>query len=95
MFTLAGTITNDDSPVDRCCFDQIVRDFVIQKGISGPIPWLYRLTLPRFQAEALCLQLAREGITRAALFPDFYGVVESLREARRLFARITQTDPEP
>jgi hypothetical protein len=40
------------------------------------------ITLPQEKCIELSRELAREGITRATLFPDLYGVVAAAKEAR-------------
>lgn len=83
IFTLAKHITADDSPVDRRPFDEILRDSFQKYKLKSPGPWFHRVTLPQSEAEQLCFDLALEGIPRATLFPDFYGVVKAMKDAAR------------
>jgi len=86
IFTLAKHIKPDKSAVDRRPFDEILRDTFRSYGVKSPGPWFHRVTLPRTEAEQLCFDLALEGITRATLFPDFYGVVKAMKDAARWYS---------
>ncbi len=83
IFTLAKHIKPDDLSVDRTPFDEILRTWVETKNVRSPGPWFHHVTLPQTEAEQLCFDLALEGITRATLFPDFYGVVKAMKDAAR------------
>jgi hypothetical protein len=83
VFTLAKRIEPDLLPVDRTPFDEILRMWAEKCNVSSPGPWFHRITLPQVEAEQLCFDLALEGITRATLFPDFYGVVKGMKDAAR------------
>jgi len=80
LFTLTKHIAVDESPVDRTPFDELLRTAFQKYRVTGPSPWFHRITLPRAIAEDLEFDLALEGVTRATLFPDFYGVVQSMRD---------------
>jgi len=60
--------------------------------LPGANDVLTELTLPSNEVPELLRQLACEGITAAAVFPDFNGVVRSLEE-RRLWIRAARTRP--
>jgi hypothetical protein len=45
------------------------------------------VTLPRAEAEELEFDLAVEGIVRSTLFPDFYGVVEGMKDRPKWYRR--------
>lgn len=83
LFTLARHIPNSDTFVDRTTFDDLLRQSFEKFQISAPGPWFHKVTLPRRQAAELEFALAYEGITRASLFPDFYGVVGAMKDAAR------------
>lgn len=80
VFTLAKHIKPDQSPIDRAPFDEIFRSWVGNYHVNFPGPKFHRITLPKSEAEQLCFDLALEGITRAKLFPDFYGVVKAIED---------------
>ena len=83
LFTLARHIQNDDAPVDRIAFDSLLRRSFEEFQVRAPGPWFHKVTLPRSQAAELEFALAYEGVTRASLFPDFYGVVGAMKDAVR------------
>jgi hypothetical protein len=83
LFTLARHIFCDDSPIDRTPFDELLRTSFVKYRVRAPGPWFHRVTLPRVEAANLEYGLAMEGITRATLFPDFYGVVGAMKDAVR------------
>jgi hypothetical protein len=83
VFTLAKRIQPDQSPVDRTPFDETLRAWAEKYNVCSPGPWFHRVTLPQAEAEQLCFDLALEGITRATLFPDFYGVVKGMKDTAR------------
>jgi len=80
---LANHIKSDEGPVDRSPFDELLRKKFEGCDLKGPGAWFHRVTLPRAQAEQLEFDLALEGITRAVLFPDFSGVVGTMRDTDR------------
>lgn len=86
VFTLALHVKIDESPVDRTPFDEILRAWVARYRVQALGVWFHHLTLPRTEADQLSYDLALEGITRARLFPDFYGVVKAMRDAARWHA---------
>ena len=100
VFTLAHQISCDQQPIDRTPFDELLRSSFSKHQVKAPGPWFHRVTLPRSQAADLEFGLAMEGVTRATLFPDFYGVVGAMKDtarwhkdngpgARRAIARLT------
>jgi hypothetical protein len=83
LFTLAKHIVSDKSPIDRSPFDDLLRTSFEKYKVKAPGPWFHRVTLPRVQAVQLAFDLSLEGITRATLFPDFYGVVGAIRDSAK------------
>lgn len=83
VFTLGRHVLTDESPIDRTPFDELLRASFERYDVNAPGPWFHRVTLPKSQATELAFDLALEGITRAALFPDFYGVVQSIKDGIR------------
>lgn len=85
VFTLALHVKIEESPVDRTPFDEILRMWAAKYAVKvqGGGPWFHHVTLPRSEADQLGYDLALEGITRARLFPDFYGVAKAMRDAAR------------
>jgi hypothetical protein len=83
LFTLARHIFYDDSPIDRKPFDELLRSSFVKFRVRAPGPWFHRVALPRAEAANLEYGLAMEGITRATLFPDFYGVVGAMKDTIR------------
>lgn len=83
VFTLARHIHCSDSPIDRTPFDELLRASFARYRVKAPGPWFHRVTLPRSEAADLEYGLALEGVTRCTLFPDFYGVVEAMRDYAR------------
>ncbi len=86
IFTLAKHIAGDGKPVDRSPFDKLLHEWVYENNVQSPGPWLHRITLPQQLAGQLCFELALEGLTRATLFPDFYGVAKAMKDAAKLSA---------
>ena len=81
VFTLGKRIkAGDQSPVDRTPFDQMLAAWIRLHKIETPGPWFQRITLPKAEAEDLSFQLSLEGITQASLFPDFHGVVDTMKD---------------
>lgn len=85
VFTLAQLVQKDQSPVDRRPLDEVLRKWIEQHRTSLNVPWFYRVTLPKLEADNLCWELAHEGITQATLFPNFYGVVAAMNDMNRWF----------
>jgi FRG domain len=83
IFTLAKHIVPGKSTVDRTSFDELLRASFQKYKVKAPGPWFHRVTLPRVRADDLVFDLALEGINRATLFPDFYGVVMAMKDAAR------------
>jgi hypothetical protein len=83
LFTLGKGINADNEPVNRLPFDQLLKEEFQRCELKAAGVWFHRVTLPRAEAEQLEFDLALEGITRAALFPDFSGVVGTLRDRDR------------
>lgn len=83
LFTLLHHIRYDESPVDRTPFDAMLRATFARYSVKAPGPWFHKVTLPQSEACNLEYGLALEGITRAVLFPDFYGVAAALRDSAR------------
>ena len=81
VFTRPQTVLWTDLSVDRRPLNEIVEtdlDSFFSPGTS-----LFHLTLPTKMARRLLWELAREGITRPQMFPDFYGVVDGMLEVHR------------
>jgi len=83
LFTLARHIQCDETAIDRTPFDELLKASVAKYQVKAPGPWFHRVTLPRAEAANLEFGLALEGVTRATLFPDFYGVVRAMRDSVR------------
>jgi hypothetical protein len=83
IFTLARHIDCNESPIDTTPFDELLKGSFAKYRVKAPGPWFHRVTLPRSQAADLEYGLALEGVTRATLFPDFYGVTNAIRDAAR------------
>jgi hypothetical protein len=83
LFTLAKHVVADKSPIDRSPFDDLLRVSFEKYKVKAPGPWFHRVTLPRSQANQLAFDLTLEGVTRATLFPDFYGVVGTIKDAAK------------
>jgi hypothetical protein len=80
VFTRTRPIPWDKSPVDRRPVNEIVEaelDSFSPLGTS-----FFHVTLPAEQSGRLLWELARDGISRSRLFPDYYGVVAGMRELR-------------
>jgi hypothetical protein len=80
VFTRTRQIAWDRSRVDRRPLNQLVEAEIDSFSPIGSS--LFHLTLPRECAGELLWELARDGITRPRLFPDYYGVVDGMRELR-------------
>ncbi len=85
VFTLANRILVDELPINRRTFDEFVCGFARAKNLQTSGPCFRKITLPRVHAEKLLFLLALEGITRATLFPDFYGVANSIKDMARWY----------
>jgi hypothetical protein len=83
LFTLVKHFVADDSPIDRTPFDDLLRASFEKYRVRAPGPWFHRVTLPRVQANQLAFDLDLEGINRATLFPDFYGVVGTIKDSAK------------
>jgi hypothetical protein len=83
VFTLAHQIDNDDSPIDRSSFVEVLERWCRDHSVQTKGPWFRCITLPRSEAERLGFLLAYEGITWASLYPDFTGVVMAMRDWAR------------
>lgn len=83
LFTLADHVAPNEEAIDRSPFDQILKRKFESCHLKGSGAWFHRVTLPRSQAEQLEFDLALEGITRAVLFPDFSGVVGTMKDTDR------------
>jgi hypothetical protein len=81
VFTRTRQIAWDKSPIDCRSVDKIVEAEISSFTPIGTS--LFHLTLPRDCSGELLWELARDGITRPRLFPDYYGVVAGMRELRR------------
>ena len=78
VFTMARSIKSDESPVDRRPFDELIAQWESEHPGTWEGSWFKRITLPKIEAERLCVELTYEGITRATLFPNYSGVVEAI-----------------
>lgn len=90
LFTFAKRIIPDAGPIERTPFDDLLRASFEKFRVKAPGPWFRRVTLPWKLAKELEFDLAMEGVTRATLFPDFYGVVQTMKDMARW-----QRDDEP
>lgn len=82
VFTLTGNTSIDDDQIDRRSLDCFVTDIHGDEGMNG-FPWrtwFHRITLAKSDSRRLLWLLAKEGITKAKLFPDYYGAVQALAE---------------
>jgi hypothetical protein len=52
--------------------------------LIGEAAWLYKVLVPRTEAESIRALLAAAGITAGALFPGLWGVARELREEREI-----------
>lgn len=81
VFSLAQGVSGDNSAVDRRPLDKVLSDWVTERNTTlKNCAWLYRITLPRSEADNLRWELAHEGITMAALCPNFRGVVAAMED---------------
>ena len=81
VFTVPREIRWDELPIDRKPLDKVIQaepEKFSRKGTS-----LFHLTFPEKEAGRLLWELARDGIVHSRLFPDYYGVVQGILEARR------------
>ena len=87
VFTAVTTVAGD-GPVERRTMDEVVT-----AALSIPTPgftvsrdtyegWFHKVTLPRSMGRQVMAELVREGVTRARLYPDFYGVVACMKDLR-------------
>jgi hypothetical protein len=86
VFTLAQYIPGDESSVDRRSLDEVLGDWIAKGNDSSSVGWFHRITLPKSQADNLCLDLAHEGITKATLIPNFDGVVAAMKDMDRWYS---------
>ena len=83
IFTLeAQPVRMQTATIDRTPFDQRLAQWM-EKGGFQQKTWFRKITLPKVEAEQLEFDLAVEGIMRSTLFPDFYGVVATMKERPR------------
>lgn len=85
VFICAHAIEANDAPIDRDPVDKILADAKTRASTNNAMwimPSLYHITLPLNKAAELLLELARDGVTRAKLYPDYYAVVQGMRETR-------------
>lgn len=80
VFTLGGKVQHSFNEIDRSSVDEIIASSLA--GIIRSRPLLVHLTLPTSQSDELLWELSREGVTHSTLFPDFYGVVASIKQAQ-------------
>jgi hypothetical protein len=83
IFTVTIRIYEDSGAVDRRSFDEILRQVNLDHQVNSHPETFHRITLPRSFAPELLLALEIEGVTRATLFPNFYGVVETIEQSGR------------
>jgi len=87
VFTAVVTVASNEL-VDRRTMDEVVKaapsmptpGFTVSKDTYED--WFHKVTLPRSLARQVLAELVREGITRARLYPDFYGVVKCMKDLR-------------
>lgn len=87
VFTVTETTQSYDDVDRRTINDLLVEahatprtDAKIDRELY--LGWFHKVTLPRILAGELLAELAREGITRDQLYPDFYAVVQSMKDKR-------------
>lgn len=83
VFTMMRPSRPSDLAVDRRPLNVMIEEQIDSYSPLGRTSF-FRITLPAENAEELLFELAREGVARANLFPDFYGVVNGLKEVERI-----------
>jgi hypothetical protein len=87
VFTAVTTVAGE-MEVDRRTMDEVVTagrsmtnpEFTVSQDTYED--WFHKVTLPRSLARQVLAELVREGVTRARLYPDFYGVVECMKDLK-------------
>ncbi len=82
VFTFTGNTSLYADQIDRRSLDRFITDIHGDEGMNGFAwrTWFHRITLAKRHSRRLLWLLAKEGITKAKLFPDYYGVVQTLAE---------------
>jgi hypothetical protein len=93
VFTFTGKVSSDEQPPDRRPLEQIFLDWYRAENIAFRDTIFHCITLPQEKCLDLSRELACEGVTRATLFPDLYGVVAAVKEARRFLTQFP-TSPQ-
>ncbi|MCP5532224.1 MAG: FRG domain-containing protein [Akkermansiaceae bacterium] len=83
VFTIAHADLDSSGSIDRRPFNEIVRQWLLDMKAESTPETFQRVTLPRSLAPQLLRELEIEGVTRATLFPNFYGVVEAMKQSGR------------
>lgn len=81
VFTLTKPVCKHQLQVDRRSVNELVETAFKTLLPKGTL--LFHLTLPAEMAGCLLWDLARDGISRSRIFPDFYGVVQGMLEVGR------------
>lgn len=90
-FTFTGKVFADEQAPDSRSLDQVIRDWYRADNFRFGMTVLHRITLPQQHCIELSRELSREGVTRATLFPDLYGVVDAVRSKRRFLPSFPDT----
>jgi FRG domain len=80
LFTLVRH-HHEDVPFDALLEERMAKG--VPEYLSGGLPAMWRLSLPRSQAPRLLRLLGLDGISAATVFPGLPGVARSLEEQRR------------
>ena len=91
IFTLTGRAIADEQAPDRRPLEQVFLDWCHAQNVTFRMNVFHCITLPQEKSIELSRELAREGVTRATLFPDLYGVVDAVKEARRFLPQFPTT----
>lgn len=91
VFTFTGRVSADDEAPDRRPLEQVFLDWCQRANLEFGHTVFHCITLPQEKCIELLRELAREGVTRATLFPDLYGVVAAVKEARYFLTQFPDT----
>jgi hypothetical protein len=91
VFTFTGKISADERTPDRRPLEQLFLDWCRAEKTGFQMTVFHCITLPQEKCIDLSRELAREGVTRATLFPDLYGVVAAVKETRRFLPQFPTT----
>lgn len=91
IFTFTGKVFADEQAPDSRPLVQVIRDWYHAENFRLGMTVLHHITLPQQHCIELSRELSREGVTRATLFPDLYGVVDTVRSKRRFLPSFPDT----